>query len=33
MLQKKKWRNINEIMCFYYNKKSHFASDCTEPKN
>ena len=31
--KKKKRRDISEITCFNCNKKSHFASYCTKPKN
>ena len=31
--KKKKRRDVSEIMCFNCDKKSHFVSDCTEPKN
>ena len=31
--KKKKKRDIGEIIYFNCNKKSHFASNCTKPKN
>ena len=31
--KKKKRRNVSKIMCFNYNKKDHFANNCTRPKN
>ena len=31
--KKKKRRDVSKIMCFNCDKKDHFASDCTKPKN
>ena len=32
-VKKKKKHNTNKITYFKYNKKSHYASNCTKPKN
>lgn len=30
---KKKWKNLSQITCYNYNKKNHYAKECTKPKN
>ena len=31
--KKKKKYDISKVIYFNYNRKGHYASDCTEPKN